>query len=130
MAKRGYQREKRELPDLSELELLPIVEIPELEEIEIGGVKWKTHPVSSCAGSNCCFHNPSDHPLKNARLISRPDRAYVSESGVFMLLMERVCPHGIGHADPDSVAWLNSVEGPNHWGVHGCDGCCTGRRFW
>ena len=29
---------------------------------------------------------------------------------------ERVCPHGIGHPDPDR---------PHHGGgVHGCDGCC------
>ena len=35
-------------------------------------------------------------------------------------LVERVCPHGIGHPDPD---WLKGK--PSHWGVHGCDGCCS-----
>ena len=35
-------------------------------------------------------------------------------------LVERVCPHGIGHPDPD---WLKGR--PSHWGVHGCDGCCS-----
>lgn len=30
-------------------------------------------------------------------------------------LIERRCPHGIGHPDPDTVGDT----------VHGCDGCCT-----
>lgn len=30
-------------------------------------------------------------------------------------LMERICPHGVGHPDPDDI---------NPDGVHGCDGCC------
>jgi hypothetical protein len=37
--------------------------------------------------------------------------------------MERICPHGIGHPDPDDPAFKNPIEG-----VHGCDGCCS--RFW
>ena len=31
-------------------------------------------------------------------------------------IMERICPHGVGHPDPDDV--LNQDR------VHGCDGCC------
>ena len=132
-AKVGYAFEKliREF-DATVLAVLlaPDLAVPiiDLEDIVVNGKKWKAHPASACAGSFCCFHNPSDHPLRDARLISRPDRAYVSESGVYMLLMERVCPHGIGHADPDSVRWLESIE-PSAWGVHGCDGCCVGRKF-
>lgn len=30
-------------------------------------------------------------------------------------MMERMCPHGIGHPDPDEIT-LDVV--------HGCDGCC------
>jgi hypothetical protein len=38
-------------------------------------------------------------------------------------LMERVCPHGIGHPDPDSMEWLHRIGVPDD-GVHACDGCC------
>jgi hypothetical protein len=31
--------------------------------------------------------------------------------------MERICPHGVGHPDPDDVFATDTV--------HGCDGCCT-----
>jgi hypothetical protein len=31
-------------------------------------------------------------------------------------MTERICPHGVGHPDPDDRT-AN--------GVHGCDGCCT-----
>jgi hypothetical protein len=43
-------------------------------------------------------------------------------------LMERTCPHGIGHPDPDHVGYgratagTYSVTGPRR---HGCDGCCV-----
>jgi hypothetical protein len=30
-------------------------------------------------------------------------------------IMERICPHGIGHPDPDD---------PTTDKIHGCDGCC------
>lgn len=30
--------------------------------------------------------------------------------------MERICPHGVGHPDPDDT---------NPDTVHGCDGCCA-----
>lgn len=44
-------------------------------------------------------------------------------------LTERLCVHGIGHPDPDSVEFLASKEDDPAdarwgWGVHGCDGCC------
>jgi hypothetical protein len=34
-----------------------------------------------------------------------------------------VCPHGIGHPDPDSMEWLGRI-GVADDGVHECDGCC------
>lgn len=63
----------------------------------------------------CPFHGPSDHPLKDAPMCLRMDK-----SG----LVERICEHGVGHDDPDSVAYLQKHG--NMWaGVHGCDGCCA-----
>jgi hypothetical protein len=40
--------------------------------------------------------------------------------------MERVCTHGIGHPDPDHIAFLPKDK--RRWeSVHGCDGCCRGK---
>ena len=40
-------------------------------------------------------------------------------------LVEDICEHGVGHPNQD---WLVrrkfSHPTENHWGVHGCDGCC------
>ena len=44
------------------------------------------------------------------------------------MLMERICSHGIGHPDPDSLAWMER-NGREGYGVHGCDGCCSGKRY-
>lgn len=78
------------------------------------------HDPARCAGQPCCIHNPSDHPLNSAPLIWRDDRK----------IMERQCPHGIGHPDPDDV----TVRRGGGEGVHGCDGCCRashmqGRKY-
>ena len=36
--------------------------------------------------------------------------------------MERLCPHGVGHPDPDDVAFNKTIK--RDVSVHGCDGCC------
>lgn len=41
-------------------------------------------------------------------------RHYRGDRGIW----ERICPHGIGHPDPDQPL-------DNGRGVHGCDGCCV-----
>lgn len=75
------------------------------------------HSPDDCAGEPCPFHNPSDHHMKDWPKSVRHDRG---------CLVERHCPdNGIGHPDPDSVAWLVRTTGQDHWGIHGCDGCCT-----
>lgn len=71
------------------------------------------HPPTTCAGRPCVVHNPSDHHMREWRLNWRADRG----------LMERLCPHGIGHPDPDDMAYQVSV-GRKGQGIHGCDGCC------
>lgn len=82
--------------------------------IQVGRRKVRVHPEGACAGEHCPFHNPSEHALKDAPMNIRFDRG---------ALVERVCEHGIGHADPDSVAYFES-RGQKMAGVHGCDGCC------
>lgn len=83
------------------------------------GKVMRTHSRSRCAGDICSVHNPSDHPLKDAPRNWRSDRG----------LMERMCAHGIGHPDPDDLAYKRRTMDPqdyaNHaYGVHGCDSCC------
>lgn len=73
------------------------------------------HKKGKCAGEHCSIHNPSDHHMKEWPLNWR------SDSGV----MERICPHGVGHPDPDHMDYVISLDrGLEYQGVHGCDGCC------
>ena len=75
------------------------------------------HPSTACEGQSCCIHNPSSHPLDTAPLNWRSD----------IRLMERTCPHGVGHPDPDDLAWKQVAMGTDAsaYDVHGCDGCCS-----
>ena len=79
---------------------------------------WKVHKREKCGGEFCCIHNPSDHPLKDAKLVLRKD---LFKYG----FAERICIDGIGHSDPDAVAFY-AKQGNHGLGVHGCDGCCNG----
>jgi hypothetical protein len=72
----------------------------------------RTHPAEDCNGSYCAIHNRSDHSMRSFRQHWRGDRH----------LMERICPHGIGHPDPDDYRIVTGLDS----GVHGCDGCCDG----
>lgn len=71
------------------------------------------HPLTQCEGRPCVLHNPSHHSMSSWPTLFRADKG----------LMERTCPHGIGHPDPDDMAW-HSSQGRDWIGVHGCDGCC------
>lgn len=68
------------------------------------------HSVSRCGGLPCTIHNRSAHSMRGFPQHWRGDRG----------IMERVCPHGTGHPDPD-----NSWPDNSHEWVHGCDGCCA-----
>ena len=81
---------------------------------DVTGDTWSVHAKKKCV-SPCPFHSPSDHALKDAPIHLRADK---------MMLVERMCEHGVGHDDPDSVAYFHS-KGEMWAGTHGCDGCCT-----
>jgi hypothetical protein len=69
------------------------------------------HHPDKCATEYCTIHNRSNHSMRSFPQHWRSDRG----------IMERTCPHGVGHPDPDSP-W--PPEDPN-W-VHGCCGrCCN-----
>lgn len=80
----------------------------------------ETHDPRACEGTYCCIHNPSNHPLNNLPLNWRADR--------HPSFMERICEHGVGHPDPDDLAYKRRLR-PTMFaklalGIHGCDGCC------
>lgn len=71
----------------------------------------------ACDVDGCAIHNPSYHPLSDAKQYMRSDKSW---------LIERICDHGIGHPDPDSASFISKQEGNGSIWVHGCDGCCQG----
>lgn len=82
----------------------------------IGPQYLRTHPPEVCFNDEACvIHNPSAHHMREWPLTYRGD------SGD----MERTCPHGVGHPDPDHLAWAKAVF-PGYVGVHGCchEQCC------
>ena len=74
----------------------------------------RTHPSYACNGEYCTIHNRSDHSMRSFPQRWRGDRG----------IMERICPHGVGHPDPDDY----KLRGKNGYyeAIHGCDGCCAG----
>lgn len=74
------------------------------------GQRLRVHKKSECSGQ-CPIHNPSDHHMKDWPTNWRGDKG----------IMERICPHGIGHPDPDDI----NVKKHKHLAIHGCDGCCN-----
>ena len=91
------------------------------------GADWKytnLHPATlKCLSDGCMIHNPDESWVGN-----REDWPYFPRVDG---RMERLCPHGVGHADPNAVKFLVS----RGWtelaaATHGCDGCCSGNgRF-
>lgn len=72
------------------------------------------HPRSACEGRHCVIHDPSSHDMRGFPTNWRYDK----------LQMERICPHGVGHPDPNDLEFHMS-HGRDWMGVHGCDGCCA-----
>lgn len=70
---------------------------------------YNVHSPEVCIGGYCTIHNRSYHRMRNWPQHWRSDRG----------IMERICPHGVGHPDPDDIS-TNTV--------HGCDGCCSQQR--
>lgn len=74
------------------------------------------HDPDDCAGEVCPLHRRTDHAMRRWPQHWRPDRG----------LMERICPHGVGHPDPDHLAAMRVIDSKKAEtdSVHGCDGCC------
>lgn len=87
-----------------------------MEKYETGtGQHILVHGKKDCLGKFCVVHNPSNHHMRHWPTHWRDDRR----------IMERICKHGVGHPDPDMLAFRRDMGLPDADGVHGCDGCCT-----
>ena len=81
-----------------------------LEHSDIGFAKCHLQEV--CAGQPCSLHNRTNHSM----------RAFPQHWRADCMIMERTCPHGVGHPDPDDYRVRTGKDS----GIHGCDGCCNG----
>ena len=92
------------------------------------GVILMNHSAEACDGERCCIHNPSDHHMAGWPMAFRSDRPLLcpTHEDHALVLTERKCSHGIGHPDPDSLAYLrlHDPDDVGAWGVHGCDRDC------
>ncbi len=87
------------------------------------GQKLLVHDKADCTGNFCVIHRPSPHAMSAFPTHWRGDRQ----------LMERICPHGIGHPDPDDIAFKRNrprfgEDMAKADSIHGCDGCCQGPK--
>lgn len=87
-----------------------------------GQVLHNVHNKADCVG-RCPIHNPSDHHMRDWPLHWRGG-PFDSGQG-----FERICPHGVGHPDPDTVRRAIEYHEDLSAGVHGCDGCCGDRVY-
>lgn len=71
-----------------------------------GTTVFVVHVPEDCEGRPCTIHHPSNHGMTGLKQRWNNVDKY----------MERVCPHGVGHTDPDEIRRDHVV--------HGCDGCC------
>ncbi len=82
----------------------------EKANLEHTDIFLNAHEYGSCKGTFCTLHKRSDHQM----------RAFPQHWRADLALMERTCPHGVGHPDPDELHLDQDGRG-----VHGCDGCCS-----
>jgi hypothetical protein len=75
----------------------------------IGGQVIYAHSRKECLRYWCAIHYTSPHHMVVWPQNWRED----------IKIMERICPHGVGHPDPDEIKAMDQYES-----VHGCDGCC------
>lgn len=93
--------------------LLPVGTVSRMRErnqLENSDVVLFTHEKGQCFDEVCSIHNRTDHAMRSFPQHWRGDRR----------IMERICPHGVGHPDPDD----SRVMSHESERVHGCDGCC------
>jgi len=72
------------------------------------GQTLRTHHADECVGQWCAIHRPMPGPWSSWPRYWRGDRR----------ILERLCPHGVGHPAAEMAETSPSWEL-----IHGCDGC-------
>lgn len=75
-----------------------------------------THRGDQCQ-EPCPIHAPSDHHMRTMFAQWRRDRNMV----------ERICGHGVGHPDPDQMAYWQQTLSPAEATAQTIHGCCEDR---
>jgi hypothetical protein len=86
-------------------------------KLEHSPVWIMAHEPGKCAAQTCTLHNRTDHGMRAFMQHWREDRG----------LMERICPHGVGHPDPDQWDYLVMTYGKRAAKVEFVHGCCHER---
>jgi len=82
----------------------------EYQQLENSKISLSVHKAENCMGDVCTIHKRTDHSMRRFPQMWRADRK----------IMERTCPHGVGHPDPDEYKIIEGIDD----GEHACDGCC------
>lgn len=89
---------------------------------DIDGIRMtNVHPENACLGEHCVLHNPSIHPMNDWKMAA----GYVPSDQGLLVMIYRVCEHGVWHNDPDSQAFVESATGDELPESATCDGCCA-----
>lgn len=80
-----------------------IIHANEPVQLEHSEIWLDAHPSTRCVSQPCALHNRTDHSMRKFPQLWRGDRK----------IIERICPCGVGHPDPDD---------PTTDRVHGCCG--------
>lgn len=87
----------------------------------MGARMVRVHERNEQCDISCVIHNPSKHEMSHLPTHWRWYRG----------IMERICKHGVGHIDPDNLAFIRRTRGdvPAYMeSTHSCceKGCCGG----
>lgn len=73
-------------------------------------------PSDDCRVYGCVIHHTRVHPMRGFRTHWRGDRG----------IMERMCPHMVGHPDPQDLNFIRRTRGADAASMESIHGCCEG----
>ena len=89
------------MDELTPLETWPVEVVDDCGFTVRDASPMSTHSRDVCQGRGCPVHNASDHHMREWPQTWRADGRFT----------ERLCPHGIGHPDPDDTHAAKRVHG-------------------
>ena len=112
---RKARRPKKFYLSRKDLDLYGLYDLFDIDDLDLvvlenTETRFFVHPKDKCVGEICTIHNRTEHLMRSFPQHWRSDR----------MIIERICPHGVGHPDPDEYRILTGKDD----GTHACDGCC------